>query len=141
MHLNLKCRAQSRCDKKFKDDAAKSELSYWANVRYRPSDVNLALGVVGTHKELTDMQAGRIPFSYKRFLQLNSQLNDLYAKGRGDNVIYNITHPDTPQDKVWKAKKRLIREIDDVKSKQRTQNVIRHIKAGTDYLLNRQYKR
>ena len=139
--LKPKIQTIEQIRKKFEDDAARDELSYWTNVRYRPSDVNLALGVVGTHKELTDMQAGRIPFSYKRFLQLNSQLNDLYAKGRGDNVIYNLTHPDMSQDKVWKAKKHLIRKIDDTKSNQRTQNVIRHIKAGTDYLLNRQYKR
>lgn len=139
--LKPKIQTIEQIRKKFEDDAARDELSYWTNVRYRPSDVNLALGLVGTHKELTDMLDGRIPFSYKRLPQFDSQLTDLYDKGNGNNIIYNLTHPDMPQDKVWKAKKNLIRKIDDTKSKQRTQNVIRHIKAGTDYLLNRLYKK
>lgn len=142
--LKPKVQSIEQIRKKFKDDALASQLSHQMNVAGRPSDVALSLGIYGTQQQLDKISNNiikRKPYDNKRGVDIDNQLTTLYDKRHENDIGYNISHPDMPQDKVWKAKKNLIRNIDDAKYKQRIQNIIRHIKAGTDYLLNRQYKR
>lgn len=141
----LKPKVQS-IDEMRKDRDAKareSQLSYWVNVGSRPSDINLAISLAGTHQQLKKMLQDKFDgkgYDYKRFVQLDKQLNDLYDKNNGLDIAYNLAHPDMPQDKVWRAKKRLLLDIANAKSKQRDQKVINQIKAGTDYLLRSSVK-